>query len=171
MGFSRQEYCTGLPCPSPGVFPTQGSNPHLLCWQADSLPLSHHRSVQATARPLQRRQGRDGPEALRSCSRRKDTLETGPSVSRSGSASDGARTPEKDAARDILGRGQRLRASPCGPNTHTGWGPAEASCPSPGFLTQSLGRAVLGICISNTFPGDAALQLRQGPHLENQPSN
>ena len=27
-----------------GIFPTQGSNPHLLCvlhWQADSLPLSH----------------------------------------------------------------------------------------------------------------------------------
>ena len=22
-----------------GLFPTQGSNPHLLCWQADSLPL------------------------------------------------------------------------------------------------------------------------------------
>ena len=24
-----------------GIFPTQGSNPHLLPWQADSLPLSH----------------------------------------------------------------------------------------------------------------------------------
>ena len=24
-----------------GMFPTQGSNLHLLCWQADSLPLSH----------------------------------------------------------------------------------------------------------------------------------
>ena len=24
------------------VFPTQGSNPHLLYWQVDSLPLSHH---------------------------------------------------------------------------------------------------------------------------------
>ena len=24
-----------------GIFPTQGSNPHLLYWQADSLPLSH----------------------------------------------------------------------------------------------------------------------------------
>ena len=26
---------------SGGIFPTQKSNPHLLCWQADSLPLSH----------------------------------------------------------------------------------------------------------------------------------
>ena len=27
-----------------GIFPTQGSNPHLLHWQADSLPQSHLRS-------------------------------------------------------------------------------------------------------------------------------
>ena len=42
MGFSRQEYWNGLPCPPPGVFPTQGSNPlllRLLNWQAGSLPL------------------------------------------------------------------------------------------------------------------------------------
>ena len=30
MGFSRQEYWSGVPLPSPGVFPTQGSNPGLL---------------------------------------------------------------------------------------------------------------------------------------------
>ena len=30
MGFSRQEYWTRLPFPSPGIFPTQGSNPGLL---------------------------------------------------------------------------------------------------------------------------------------------
>ena len=31
MGFSRQEYWSGLSFPSPGgVFPTQGSNPHFL---------------------------------------------------------------------------------------------------------------------------------------------
>ena len=29
MGFSRQEYWSGLPFPSPGSFPTQGSNPGL----------------------------------------------------------------------------------------------------------------------------------------------
>ena len=28
-GFSRQEYWSGLPCPPPGIFPTQGSNPGL----------------------------------------------------------------------------------------------------------------------------------------------
>ena len=42
MGFSRQEYRSGLPCPPPGIFLTQGSNhggsPAL---QADSLLLSH----------------------------------------------------------------------------------------------------------------------------------
>ena len=27
MGFSQQEYWSGLPCPPPGVFLTQGSNP------------------------------------------------------------------------------------------------------------------------------------------------
>ena len=42
MGFSRQEYWSGLPCPPAGIFPTQGSNPRLLCllhWQVGSLPL------------------------------------------------------------------------------------------------------------------------------------
>ena len=29
MGFSRPEYWSGLPFPSPGIFPTQGSNPGL----------------------------------------------------------------------------------------------------------------------------------------------
>ena len=30
MGFSRQEYWSGLPCPLQGIFLTQGSNPYLL---------------------------------------------------------------------------------------------------------------------------------------------
>ena len=30
MGFSRQEYWSGLPCPPPGIFSTQGLNPHLM---------------------------------------------------------------------------------------------------------------------------------------------
>ena len=38
-GFSRQEYCSGLPCPPQGMFLTQGSNPCLLHWQVGSLPL------------------------------------------------------------------------------------------------------------------------------------
>ena len=44
FSFSKQEYWSKLPLPSPGVFPTQGLNLgllHLLPWQADSLPLSH----------------------------------------------------------------------------------------------------------------------------------
>ena len=42
--FSRQEYRSGLPFPTPGDFPGPGSNAHLLHllhWQADSLPLCH----------------------------------------------------------------------------------------------------------------------------------
>ena len=31
LGVSRQEYWSGLPCPPPGIFPTQGSNLCLLC--------------------------------------------------------------------------------------------------------------------------------------------
>ena len=46
MGFSREEYCSGLPFPSLGIFLTQGSNPCLLYWQADSLPLSHLMTVE-----------------------------------------------------------------------------------------------------------------------------
>ena len=37
MGFSRQEHWSGLPLPSSGNFPTQGSNLRLLYWQVDSL--------------------------------------------------------------------------------------------------------------------------------------
>ena len=39
VGFSRQEYWSGLPFPSLGIFPTQGSDLHLLHWQVDSLLL------------------------------------------------------------------------------------------------------------------------------------
>ena len=44
MGFLRQWYWSRLPFPLPGIFLTQGSNPHLSCfprWQADSLPPCH----------------------------------------------------------------------------------------------------------------------------------
>ena len=43
MGFSRQEYQSGLACPPPGNFLTQGSNSRLLCLlhcQVGSLPLA-----------------------------------------------------------------------------------------------------------------------------------
>ena len=48
MGFFRQEYWSGLPFLPPGDLPDQGSNLHLLHWQADSLPLSHLRSPKKT---------------------------------------------------------------------------------------------------------------------------
>ena len=77
MGFSRQEYWRGLPCPPPGIFPTQGSNPHPLCllhWQVGSLPLvspgkpsTHHiqqrkwiRLWKRGARHLRRKSGGPG---------------------------------------------------------------------------------------------------------------
>ena len=44
--FSMQAYWSGLAFPSPGIFLTQGSNPHLLHWKVDSLPLSHLGSTQ-----------------------------------------------------------------------------------------------------------------------------
>ena len=47
LEFSRQEYWSGLAFPPPGIFPTQGLNPYLLCllhWQVESLPQSHLRS-------------------------------------------------------------------------------------------------------------------------------
>ena len=47
MGFSRQEYWSGLPCPPPGDLPHPGiqpTSPIPWAWQADSLPLSHRGS-------------------------------------------------------------------------------------------------------------------------------
>ena len=41
MGFPRQEYCSGLPFPSPGDLPDSRLNLHLPRWRVYSLPLSH----------------------------------------------------------------------------------------------------------------------------------
>ena len=38
MGFPRQEYCSGLPFPSPGDLSDRGIKPRPPAWQADSLP-------------------------------------------------------------------------------------------------------------------------------------
>ena len=40
-GFSRPEYWSGLPFPSPGELPDPGMEPGLLHWQADAVPPSH----------------------------------------------------------------------------------------------------------------------------------
>ena len=47
MGFFRQEYWSGLPCPSPGHLPDSGIepvSPVAPALQADSLPLSYQGS-------------------------------------------------------------------------------------------------------------------------------
>ena len=41
MGFSRQEYWSGLPLPTPGDLADPGIEPISPAWPADSLPLSH----------------------------------------------------------------------------------------------------------------------------------
>ena len=38
MGFPRQEYWSGLPCPPPGDLPDPGIEPRSTALQADSLP-------------------------------------------------------------------------------------------------------------------------------------
>ena len=38
MGFSRQEYWSGLSFPSPGDLPDPGIEPRSPAWQADALP-------------------------------------------------------------------------------------------------------------------------------------
>ena len=50
MGFSRQVYWSGLPCPPPGDLP----NPHLLClqhWQVGSLLLAPPRKAEIIEEP------------------------------------------------------------------------------------------------------------------------
>ena len=44
VGFSRQGYWSGLPCPLPGDLPNPGIEPRSLVFQADSLLLSHQGS-------------------------------------------------------------------------------------------------------------------------------
>ena len=42
MGFSRQEYWSGLPFPSPGDFPNPGIEPGSPALQEDALPSEPH---------------------------------------------------------------------------------------------------------------------------------
>ena len=44
MGFSRQEYWSGLPCPPPGHLSDLGIEPVSPALQVDSLPLSNRKS-------------------------------------------------------------------------------------------------------------------------------
>ena len=48
IGFSRQEYWGGLPCPPPGDLPDPGIEPtslHLVYWQVGSLPGKPHKTL------------------------------------------------------------------------------------------------------------------------------
>ena len=45
MGSPRQEYWSGLLFLFQGIFVTQGLNPYLLHWQADSSPLSEKEAL------------------------------------------------------------------------------------------------------------------------------
>ena len=45
MGFSRQEYWSGLPFLSPGNLPNPGIIPAFPAWQVDPLPLDHQSFV------------------------------------------------------------------------------------------------------------------------------
>ena len=81
MGFSRQEYWRGLPCPPPGDLPDPGiTSASLLHWQAGSLPLSqvpfkfsYQQLQEITYGPSDRKEGRkEGQEGDRrkpGCSR------------------------------------------------------------------------------------------------------
>ena len=52
MGFSRQEYWSGLPFPSPGDLPDPGMESGSPSWQVASLPLSHLGSPYACVHAL-----------------------------------------------------------------------------------------------------------------------
>ena len=55
MEFSRQEYCSALPCPPSEIFSNQELNLYLLCllhWQADSLPLNIQKTKIVTSSPI-----------------------------------------------------------------------------------------------------------------------
>ena len=45
MEFSRQQYWSELPCPSPGSLPNPETEPESPAFQAGSLPLSHQGSL------------------------------------------------------------------------------------------------------------------------------
>jgi len=50
MGFPRQEYWSGLPCPHPKDLPDTATEPMSLALQVDSLPLRHRGSPMTLSR-------------------------------------------------------------------------------------------------------------------------
>ena len=57
----RQEYWSGLPCPPPGVFLTQGSNPGLLHCRQTLYHLSHQGSLKEEYMPVTKHVSSDYP--------------------------------------------------------------------------------------------------------------
>ena len=58
MGFSRQEYWSELPFPSPGDLPKPGLQPRSPAWQADSLlsePPNYFHKLQLAEEPILRK--------------------------------------------------------------------------------------------------------------------
>ena len=75
MGFSRQEYWSGLPLPSPGNLPNPGIEPESPALQADSLPseppgkqrrvrIAHEGKRKIAARTLNPRREETGATAV-----------------------------------------------------------------------------------------------------------
>ena len=74
MGFSRQEYWSGLPCPPPGDLPNTGIKPrllYLLHWQEGSLPLVPPRKPLPLAAPA-------AAKSLQSCPTLCDPIDSSP---------------------------------------------------------------------------------------------
>ena len=52
VGFSRQEYWSGLPFPSPGDLPNPGTEPRSPAWQADALPSEPPEKIHSLLSPI-----------------------------------------------------------------------------------------------------------------------
>ena len=62
MGFSRQEYCRGLPSPPPGDLSNPGIEPGSLALQADSLLTEHQGSPNNKFNNYNKREKKKGKE-------------------------------------------------------------------------------------------------------------
>ena len=58
IGFPRQEYCSGLPFPSPGDLPDLGIEPMSPALQADSFPPSHQGRIASCLKLCSKGKGR-----------------------------------------------------------------------------------------------------------------
>ena len=71
MGFPRQEYWSGLPCPPPGDLPNPRIKPTSPALQGDSWPMTHQWSLEGRSRgwPMQKSQssGAEMSELGRCC--------------------------------------------------------------------------------------------------------